>query len=404
MPSALLRSMFLFLACIVFDKSPAHAGAPLVVPKEWLEAPAFREAIDIRSDGVKGIFFEGPPYHGKPTEVFAWVGLPKVDAGKKVPGIVLIHGGGGTAFANWVNLWTSRGYAAIAMDTCGQVPIGTYGQWQRHEPGGPLGWDATFEQAAQPIVDQWPYHAVGDVILAHSLLRSLPEVDADRIGMTGISWGGWLTCIVAGLDGRFKFAVPVYGCGFLGDDSYWKLRISDMGDNGRKWTQQWDPLKYLPEAKLPMLWLTGTNDFAYPLDSLQKSYRLPSGERTVCIRLRMIHGHGPPGEGPQEILTFANSVVSDGPEVCRILKQEREGGIVSTTYTGGRKLARAELLFTANGDGPWKEREWDVVPADLDLLNRQATAKLPENVKVYFINLIDESGQIVSTEHVEVKN
>ena len=402
MPSTHLRYLFIFLFCLVFKNSVAHATAPLVVPKKWLEAPAFHEAANIHSEGVKGIFFEGPPYRGKPTEVFAWVGLPKVDPGKKVPGIVLIHGGGGTAFANWVNLWTSRGYAAIAMDTCGQVPIGPDGKWQRHEPAGPLGWDATFQQIAEPIEDQWPYHAVGSVILAHSLLRSMPEVDADRIGTTGISWGGWLTCIVAGLDGRLKFAVPVYGCGFLGDDSGWKSPISKMGDDGRKWIQQWDPSKYLPDAKMPMLWVTGTNDFAYPLDSLQKSYRLPSGERTVCIRLRMIHGHGPPGEGPQEILTFANSVVSGGPKLCRILKQGRDSGTVWAAYAGVGKLARAELLFTAKGDGPWKERDWDVVAADIDLTSRRVTAKLPANAKVYFVNLIDELGQIVSTEHVDV--
>ena len=47
-------------------------------------------------------------------------------------------------------------------------------------------------------------------------------MDRRRIGITGISWGGYLTCIVAGLDDRLKVAVPVYGCGFLGDDSVWK--------------------------------------------------------------------------------------------------------------------------------------------------------------------------------------
>ena len=26
----------------------------------------------------------------------------------------------------------------------------------------------------------------------------------------------------------------------------------------------WDPSKYLPSATMPMLWVTGTNDFALP--------------------------------------------------------------------------------------------------------------------------------------------
>jgi len=67
--------------------------------------------------------------------------------------------------------------------------------------------------------DQWTYHAVADVLLAHSLVRSFPEVDAECTGVTGISWGGYLTCIVAGLDTRFKCAAPLYGCGFLHENS-----------------------------------------------------------------------------------------------------------------------------------------------------------------------------------------
>ena len=89
-----------------------------------------------------------------------------------------------------------------------------------------LGWDASFGQIDAPLEDQWPYHAVSAVVLAHSLLRSYPEVDASRIGVTGISWGGYLTCIVAGIDDRLKCAVPVYGCGFLGDNSAWVDRLA----------------------------------------------------------------------------------------------------------------------------------------------------------------------------------
>jgi dienelactone hydrolase len=40
------------------------------------------------------------------------------------PGIVLVHGGGGAAFAKWAELWAKRGYAGIAMDLagCGERP------------------------------------------------------------------------------------------------------------------------------------------------------------------------------------------------------------------------------------------------------------------------------------------
>jgi len=33
------------------------------------------------------------------------------------------------------------------------------------------------------------YHAHADTMLANSLLRALPEVDANKIGVMGVSWG-----------------------------------------------------------------------------------------------------------------------------------------------------------------------------------------------------------------------
>jgi dienelactone hydrolase len=234
-------------------------------------------------------------------------GLSKTDAAK-VPAMVLIHGGGGTAFADWAKLWTGRGYAAIAMDLCGCVPRKMKNGWERHEQGGPPGWGG-FEQIDGEEHDQWTWHAVADAILGHSLLRSLPEVDADRIGVTGISWGGYLTCITASVDRRFKFAAPVYGCGFLGDDSTWLDTFAKMGkEKADKWLGLWEPSRYLSKATMPFLWVNGTNDFAYPLDSYQKSYRLPQTERTLAIRVRMAHAHGGPGEKPEEIHAFAREV------------------------------------------------------------------------------------------------
>ena len=152
--------------------------------------PAVFPADDISAEGVKAFYYEGAKYQEKPTRVFAYYGVPAGSGdGKKVPAMVLIHGGGGSAFDRWVKLWNSRGYAAIAMDVCGCVPVGTYGKWQRHEHGGPPGWDASFSQLDAPVEDQWTFQAVSAVALAHSLIRSYPEVDADRIGVTGISWG-----------------------------------------------------------------------------------------------------------------------------------------------------------------------------------------------------------------------
>jgi dienelactone hydrolase len=331
--------------------------------------------------------------------VFAYYGAPPAIPETKLPAVVLIHGGGGTAFDRWVRLWNSRGYAAIAMDLCGCVPKGTYGHWERHELGGPPGWDASFGQLDAPLEDQWPYHAVSAVVLAHSLLRSYPEVDADRIGVTGISWGGYLTCFVAGVDQRFKFAVPVYGCGFLGDNSAWLPRFEQLGpEKAARWLRCWDPSAYLPRATMPLLWVNGTNDFAYPMDSWQKSYRLPKSPRTLCLRVRMPHGHGPAGENPEEILTMANTILRQGPPLAKIMEQGRDGVKVWATFEAKSKAAKAELNFTRD-TGKWQDRKWETVPAVLIADQHRIMAELPADAKVYYLNLLDEQGLAVSTEH-----
>lgn len=393
---ALTSALLLALAA---PTAVAQEPSPMRPTPAMLATPASRPAEGFQSDGLRAVFYEGAPWKGKPTEVFAWIGLPEHKPGEKVPGVVLVHGGGGTAFDSWVKLWTARGYAAISMDTCGTVPRGTYGKWERHEKGGPPGPD--FADGQSPPEDQWPYHAAADVLLAHSLLRSLPEVDPDRIGLTGVSWGGYLTCLASGLDPRFKFAAPVYGCGFLGDNSCWKDEIESLGDVGKRWLSLWDPSHYLPAGKMPMLWVTGTNDFAYPLDSLRKSYRVAGGPSTLAVRLRMPHGHGAAGEGPDEIRAFADSILKQGPPLPRLGPIEGKGDRVQATYEAETPVARGELLYT-KGDGKWADRPWESAEASVDQTAKVVSAPLPEGARVYFLNLYDDGGRVVSTEHVEV--
>ncbi|MCY3023980.1 MAG: acetylxylan esterase, partial [Planctomycetota bacterium] len=332
------------------------------LPEAVWQVPKTYPAPGFDTPGVKALFYDGVPWKGKPTRVFAWYGAPQVEAGKKVPAMVLVHGGGGTAFAEWVQLWVKRGYAAIAMDTCGCTAGGDHGKRPRHDNGGPPGWGG-FEQIDWPLEDQWTYQAVSAAILGHSLIRSFPEVDAERIGVTGISWGGYLTCIVAGLDTRFKFAVSVYGCGYLGDNSCWLPNLKQMGpEKSAKWLRLWDPSVYLKQATMPMLWVAGTNDFAYPMDSLQKSYRSTKGEHVLCLKVRMPHGHGGPGENPPEIHAFADSLLRGGKPLAKITGQGSEGNKAWATYTCEVPVVKAELNFTKSS-GAWPERKWETAPA-----------------------------------------
>ena len=391
------------------DKTLPNATKPTVASgvsfdlKALAKPPAVFPAEDLQAEGVRSLFYEGVPYQGKPTRVFAYYGAPAGASGdrKKLPAMVLIHGGGGSAFDRWVKLWNSRGYAAIAMDVCGCVPVGTYGNWKRHEHGGPPGWDASFGQVEMPVTDQWTFQAVSAVALAHSLIRSYPEVDADRIGVTGISWGGYLTSVVAGVDSRFQFAAPVYGCGYLGDNSVWLPAFEKLGKGKADlWLKHWDPSSYLGQAKMPILWVNGTNDFAYPMDSWQKSYRLPQTSRTLCLRIRMPHGHGPAGENPEEIHVFANQILRQGQPLATISDHGHSAEEAWATFKSEASITKAELAFTRD-IGKWQDRKWESLPAEIDTTTGRVTAKIPAEAKVCYLNLFDDRNCAVSTPHVE---
>ena len=379
----------------------ADGGASL-----WKEEPAMwfapkTYAIDEPNpEGVKSIVIEGEMYKGVRTRFFAWWALPEgASSTNRVPGIVLVHGGGGTAFSSWVKSWADRGYAAIAMDTCGAFPKSEkpLGGWLRHAYSGPNGWgERVFPLADDPPKDQWPYHAVATVIRSHSFLRSLPEVDPDRIGLTGISWGGFLTACTAGIDDRFAFAVPVYACAFLKDHSVWSEQFASLGAMGVRWDELWDARNFLPSAKMPVLWVTGSNDYFFPLDSLQRGYDLLPKAPRLAVRVRMPHGHPPYGD-PAEIRAFADHFAFGKPalpEFSTALDERR----LSVKWNGfGRKAVRAELIYTASSDDNWSKREYkaDSIPFANDTLS----VDVPKGALLFWVNVTFDDGIVASTRH-----
>lgn len=352
-----------------------------------------------RESPVRALYYEGEPYKGKTTRVFAYYASPATlnstsTAEKDYPAVVLVHGGGGTAFEQWAELWAKRGYAAIAMDLAGCGP-----QRERLSDGGPGQSDnEKFGAIDEPVQNQWTYHAVANVILAHSLIRSFEEVDASRTAVTGISWGGYLTCIVAGLDNRFKAAVPVYGCGFLHENSVWLSRFAKMTpEQKEKWVRLWDPSMYIGSAAMPVFFVNGTNDFAYPLDSYSKTYGLVKGKRNYRITVNMPHGH-PQGWAPQEIGLFVDQYVNSGVPLLIVMTPQLTGGEVRAKVKSETRLASANLHYTT-GTVPINKLDWEGTPARIEG-RRIVSPKPPDEATIWFLTVTDGRGSIVSSELV----
>lgn len=367
---------------------------------ELTTAPAMMEAEGFRNqEGIRPIFYDGLDYEGKATKVFAWLGIPKSRTGK-VPGIVLVHGGGGTAFRQWVEKWNERGFAAIAIAHEGQVERRqAKRKWAKHQWPGP--WRrGHYKDSAKPLQDQWMYHAVTDTILANSLLRALPEVDNEKVGIMGVSWGGVITSTVMGIDSRFAFAIPTYGCGHMADvRNHWGAAL---GKN-TFYREVWDPVHYLPRAKTPTLWFSWPEDHHFPLNSQAASYRAMRGEYMVALLPGMKHST-PASWNPPDSYAFAKSVVRDGEPWARQLGSQVTDGSLLVTFASSKPLNQAVLISTTD-TGFTGNRKWVQSTAKLVRSNGswKVSAKLPKATTACFVN-VKASELTVSSEYVELES
>jgi len=166
-----------------------------------------------------------------------------------------------------------------------------------------------------------------------------------------------------------------------------------------QWVRYFDPSRYLSGVSCPILFVNGTNDFAYPLDSYQKCYRLVPGRADLRIEIRMPHGH-PSGWAPKEIGLFVDSVLAGGDPLARLGPMRTVDGKATAPFTAVVPVASGQLHYTADS-GPWQKRNWRSVEAEL--AGASVRADLPgERPLVYYLSVTDQRGAMVSTEHAEL--
>jgi hypothetical protein len=237
---------------------------------------------------------------------------------------------------------------------------------------------------------------VANVIRGHSLLLSFDDVDNDRTAITGISWGGYLTCIVAGLDQRFQVAMPVYGCGFLRDNSAWvPSEFSKMKpEQIEKWHTLWDPSMYIGSATMPVIFLNGTNDFAYPIDSHAKTCALVTGEKNYSIQLNMRHGHI--FNFPEFVLFIDQYIKGSTPMPVVSRPHVKDGQLMATVKTS-TKLLSARMHYTTEPHLDSKGRKW--ITQSLTIDNNQLYGKAPPaDATAWYVDVTDQRKAVVSSE------
>ncbi len=158
--------------------------------------------------------------------------------------------------------------------------------------------------------------------------------------------------------------------------------------------KQYDPSSLLPRCRVPILFVNGTNDTHYPLDSYMKSFQVVPGFKQLRIVVNMPHSH-PAGWAPEEIGLFIDSKCREGlPLPVPGIPRSAEGQIRVNCDTQ-TELKSAQLHYTVD-TGLRSKRTWQSVPA---VINGATVIvdESPAEANAWFLTICDEREAIVST-------
>jgi dipeptidyl aminopeptidase/acylaminoacyl peptidase len=194
------------------------------------------------------------------TEVDAWlVRPPDFEESGKYPVLLTIHGGPftqyGTGFFDEVQVYAGAGYCVLFSNPRGGS--GYSEEWGRaiRGPGGDAGpgWGTVDYEDLMGVVD--------------TALEQFPFLDADRLGVLGGSYGGFMTSWIVGHTKRFKAALSERAVNHLvsafgSSDVFWIFERQfggPMWENIDEWLRM-SPATYAQEIETPLLIVHSEND------------------------------------------------------------------------------------------------------------------------------------------------
>ena len=205
-------------------------------------------------------------YQGaKNWDVHGWLMKPAgYEEGKKYPLIVEIHGGPhamyGNTFFHELQLLAAEGYGVLYVN-----------------PRGSHGYSQEFVDAVRGNYGGGDYE---DIMAGLDYVIEENEwIATDCLGVTGGSYGGFMTNWIVGHTNRFKAAVTqrsisnwisffgVSDIGYYFND--WQVG-ADITDVDKLWEHS--PLKYAKNVETPLLILHGEKDFRCPIEQAEQLY------------------------------------------------------------------------------------------------------------------------------------
>ena len=278
------------LAVQAADSLPPLKKVPQNVAELWAgydprKEPLRTEVVrEWEEDGVvvRVVRYFVGSFKGKPAWMAAFYAFPKsAKGGKKLPGVLHMHGGGQRANLHLVKYHAGRGYAALSVNWGGRpmegakpgeanTDWGAVDPTQNNVPGyfNVLPGDKFLDPQESPRNCNWFLLTLG-CRRGLTFLEQQPEVDGQRLGIRGHSMGGNLTMYVAGTDARVKVASPsVGGTGFRLDPYYHvPAQIRRVTGDRELFRRTMGYQFYAPRIKVPLLHLGASNDFHGQMDA-----------------------------------------------------------------------------------------------------------------------------------------
>ena len=236
--------------------------------KKYLSLPKYNDlAIQWLNEEIKdGIVLKSFRYtclklNCGDITIFGTYGYPKGQS--KLPAILHIHGGGQTNDPEAVLEWCKAGYSSMSFDWTGdRNPDRPKDQISFY----PKGFE---EEMALHLFDA--KRAFVGILAARnciSILTQMSEVNEDKIGIYGISWGGFITWLVNAHENRIKCAVPIYGTGGLFRRGHcwnqsWQTFDHELKYN---WLNYMEPSTSISPQNSPILHINASNDFFGGID------------------------------------------------------------------------------------------------------------------------------------------
>lgn len=205
--------------------------------------------------------------HEKTPMIHGWVLYPKdYDSTKKYPAILDIHGGPktvyGSVYYHEMQVWANQGYFVMFAN-----PRGSDGK-------GDLFSDI---RGKYGTID---YQDLMDFV--DTILKKIKAIDHERLGVTGGSYGGYMTNWIIGHTNRFKAACTQRSiANFLSfhstsDIGFYFSKDQTSGhplsDTDKLWEQS--PLKYANHIQTPTLIIHSDQDYRCPIEQAMQLFTI----------------------------------------------------------------------------------------------------------------------------------